>query len=178
MDSWQEKQQRADDQIAPDGVARSVDALQQWALATASMPQQPTMRPKARANKDEVRDRIQRRYENPSHQRAPTHQSEQMDNRDRVVIDLTDDAFPPLPTKRRHSLSPEKDTEGTSDVSYVRSIKRRRSRSPVSMTSAYSATRTWSHQTGTWKQEDEYDYAQSSERSFPSSPGSDREERK
>jgi hypothetical protein len=140
---------------------------------------------KARANEEEMRGRIQRRYEDPTNQRAPSYQSEptyhcQENARDRVVIDLTDDTFPSLPTKRRHAPSPEKDTEGTSAVSYVRSIKRRRPRSPLPNMSAYAATRTWSQQTGTWNEsgkEEEYDYTQSSEWSFPRSQGRDGEKR-
>jgi hypothetical protein len=154
--SWENKLQRADDQIAPSGVSRSIDDLQRWALMTANMPQQPTMRPKARANEDEMRERIQRRYGdfNTEPDRTPE------TNGDRVVIDLTEDAFPALPTKRRHPLSPENDTQD-----YVRSIKQRRLGSPSPMMSAYAATRTWAHQTETRNEarEEDHDYAQSSE---------------
>jgi hypothetical protein len=175
--NWENKQQRADDQIAPSGVSRTIEDLQRWALMTANMPQQPTIGSKARANEDEMRECIQRRYEDPSQQRTEPYQAEsaRASENDHVVIDLTEDAFPALPTKRRHSPPLEENTE-----SYVRSIKQRRLRSPSPMQSAYAATRAWAYQTearNEKKMEEEHDYAESSEWSFPSSQGGEDERR-
>jgi hypothetical protein len=153
VSDWQDEKQRADDQIAPSRVAASVVELQRWALLTAGMPQQPTLRLKSRLIEDEMRERIQRRYGRPSQHRAaafqPVPTRAPHDDRNRIVIRLADDTFPPLAQsqpgslKRPHLLSPAKYTSrsGLSAVSYVQSIKRRRSRSPSRKTSAYAAIR-------------------------------------
>jgi hypothetical protein len=167
--NWENKQQCADDQIAPSGISRTIDDLQRWARMIANMPQQPTMSFKARANEDEVRERIQRRYEDPSQRRTELSQAEpaRPSENDRVVIEPTDDAFAAHPTKRRHSPSMEENTK-----SYVRSVKQRRLGPPSPMQSAYAATRSWAHHPETQNKngkEDEYDYAESRRSSFPSS---------
>jgi hypothetical protein len=103
-----------------------------------------------------------------------------------MVIHLTgDDAQPPalIPkttTKRPRSPSPASDIPRVhlSSVSYVQTIKRRRSRSPSPKRSAYSAFSTQTYSTramSTTGSEDDYDYAQSSEWSFPSSEDEDKE---
>jgi hypothetical protein len=183
VSKWQDERQKEDDQIAPQGVSGSANHLERWALMTADMPQQSTRRIKARAIEQEIRERIQRRYQPPTQYPPATSRDEPEPMGDRMVIDLTgEDAQPdaPMPTKatkRPRSPSPVRDRPRTAN--YVQTIKRRRSRSPSPKTSAYSA---WSTQTYgtralcTEASDEEYDYAQSSEWSFPSSEDGDGDE--
>ncbi|KAF1940222.1 hypothetical protein EJ02DRAFT_238685 [Clathrospora elynae] len=191
--NWQDEMHRADDQIAPSGVSGSTDHLQRWALVTAGMPQQPPLRPRSRAHEDDMKERIQRRYEGshasryrpspPPPQsvstRAPEHES--------VVTNLTDDdlASPveihAMKRRRSRLASPARDASrtGLSAATYMRSLKRRRSRTPSPRRAADSAITTRSHQAGTSRptgNDDEYDFAQSSGWSFPSNQ--DREDEK
>jgi hypothetical protein len=102
-----------------------------------------------------------------------------------MVVDLTgdDDAqprtrIPETTRKRPRSPSPAQNTSRTdpSTVSYFQTIKRRRSRSPSPRRSAYSpfSTRTYDTRAqSTAGSDEEYDYYQSSEWSFPSSDDED-----
>ena len=175
--NWQDRHHREDDQIAPSGVSASTHQLQLWALVTADMIQQPAKRHKSRVIEDEMRERIQRRYECPEEHRATTpSESSNPPVKERPVIDLTADHVPSGATnKRARSPSPAGPTprSGLSTAHYVRSIKRTRSRSPSPMRSAFSASTHVAREMeklGASADEDECDYYyQSSEWSFPSS---------
>jgi hypothetical protein len=186
VSKWLDERQRDKDQIAPDGVSASANHLQRWALMTANMPQQPTKRVKSRKVEEEIRDSILRRYQGPKHHPPATSRDDSEPLEDPMVIHLTgDDAQPPAlisktTTKRPRSPSPASDIPRVhlSSVSYVQTIKRRRSRSPSPKRSAYSAFSTQTYSTramSTTRSEDDYDYAQSSEWSFPSSEDEDEE---
>ncbi|KAG9186338.1 hypothetical protein G6011_02894 [Alternaria panax] len=184
---WQEERQKDDDLIAPDGVSESTDRLQRWALMTADMPQQPATKAKSRQIDEETQERIRKRYHFPRRlwpTTPPQDEPEPVD--ERMVVDLTgDDAHPKAPSpvmikKRPHSPSPARDIRHThpSTVSYVQTIKRRRSRSPSPKRSAYSALSARAYGTralSTAASDEEYDYYQSSEWSFPSSDEEDEE---
>ncbi|CAG5137742.1 uncharacterized protein ALTATR162_LOCUS190 [Alternaria atra] len=183
---WQDQHQKEDDQIAPDGVSGSTNHLELWALMTADMPQHPTKRAKSRAIEEEIQERIQRRYQGPKHHRPATSQNDLEPVDEHMVIDLTGEdvqskALTPAPSKKRpHSPSPARDMLHTdlSTVSYVQTIKRRRSRSNSPKRSAYSAFSARTYDTralSTAESDEEYDYAQSSEWSFPSSEDEDDE---
>ncbi|CAA9964244.1 hypothetical protein PTMSG1_07603 [Pyrenophora teres f. maculata] len=149
--------ERDDDQIAPSSVSASTQKLQQWALATADLIQQPTKRHKSRVIEDELRERIQQRYECPEEYRATPSENSNSPTKDRSVIDLTGDEEPfsslksgtTNTNKRPRSPSPTGPTPRAdlSTARYVRSIKRARSRSPSPMASAYSASALRTHQT-------------------------------
>jgi len=143
-----------------------------------------------RVIEDEIRERIQRRYECPEEHRAtPSSESSNPPIKAHSVIDLTGDHVPSssnrlmfgTTNKRPRSPSPVGLTphSGLSTAHYVRSIKRARSRSPSPMKSAYSAS---THSARDMEKlrasadEDECDYYyQSSEWSFPSSDEGDDE---
>ncbi|EDU47100.1 hypothetical protein PtrSN002B_009602 [Pyrenophora tritici-repentis] len=175
------KHQRDDDQIAPSSVSASTQKLQQWALATADLIQQPNKRHKSRLIEDEIRERIQQRYECPEEYRATPSENSNSPMKDRSVIDLTgdDEPFSSLKSgatnKRPRSPSPTRPTPRAdlSKAGYVRSVKRARSRSPSRMTSAYSASTLHARQTEEVSMSGDEDnsdcYYQSSEWSFPSS---------
>jgi hypothetical protein len=57
--SWEDTNERADDQIAPNAAAQSIEALQRWALTTANIWQSGH-----RANEAQTVQRIRSRYEN------------------------------------------------------------------------------------------------------------------
>ncbi|KAK1908472.1 hypothetical protein P3342_009321 [Pyrenophora teres f. teres] len=86
--------ERDDDQIAPSSVSASTQKLQQWALATADLIQQPTKRHKSRVIEDELRERIQQRYECPEEYRATPSENSNSPTKNRSVIDLTGDEEP------------------------------------------------------------------------------------
>ncbi|KAF1849726.1 uncharacterized protein K460DRAFT_349885 [Cucurbitaria berberidis CBS 394.84] len=178
---WEEKLHRADDQIAPTLASRSTDDLQRWALVTANMPQQGH-----RKNETEIIERIQRRYEHPNNQsqtppapfqglhHAPAHH-------DAFHEPIGKASSPPITPyanawKRPRSMSPPSSRHSLrNDLSafgYVQSMKRRRSRSPSPASSLHFPTTKQRHQTGTVaasEVDEDYDYAQSSDWSFPSS---------
>ena len=175
--NWQDRHHREDDQIAPSGVSASTHQLQRWALVTADMLQQPAKRHKSRVIEEEMRERIQRRYECPEEHRATTpSESSKPPVKDRSVIDLTADHVPSgITNKRARSPSPAGPVprSGLSTAHYVQSIKRARSRSPSPIPSAFSASTHGTREMeklGTSTDKDECDYYyQSSEWSFPSS---------
>ncbi|KAI4941280.1 hypothetical protein J4E91_010857 [Alternaria rosae] len=186
VSKWLDEKQKEDDQIAPDGVSGSASHLERWALMTAGMPQQPTKRAKSRENEEEIRDRIHRRYQGSEHLTPATSQDDPEPMEDREVIDLIGDdvqpqfLVPKTTTKRPRSPSPVPDTPrvNLSSVSYVQAVKRRRSRSPSPKRSAYSAFSARRYDTKAMSladSDDSYDYAQSSEWSFPSSEDEDEE---
>ncbi|KAL1797172.1 hypothetical protein ACET3X_003778 [Alternaria dauci] len=116
VSKWQEKGQKDDDMIAPDGVSRSTDHLERWALMTADMPQQTTKRAKSRVIEEEIHERIRKRYYFPRHLWPKTTQDDPEPADERMVIDLTadDDAPEEAPSpattkKRRRSPSPDWD---------------------------------------------------------------------
>ncbi|KAI4641206.1 hypothetical protein J4E93_008085 [Alternaria ventricosa] len=187
VSKWLDEKQKEDDQIAPDGVSGSASHLERWALMTADMPEQPSKRAKAREMEEETRDRIHRRYQGPKHLPPATSQDDPEPMDAHMVIDLTGDddvqpqaLVPKTTTKRPRSPSPVPDTPrvNLSSVSYVQTVKRRRSRSPSPKRSAYSAfsARTYGTKAMSIAESDEdYDYYQSSEWSFPSSEDEDEE---
>ena len=91
VSNWLDEHQREDDRIAPSGVSASTHRLQQWALSTAGMIQQPTKRAKSRALEEEIRDRIQRRYEGPRNHRPAISESDDISMDQNAIIDLTGD---------------------------------------------------------------------------------------
>ena len=186
VNKWQEERQKEDDLIAPVGVSGSTHHLERWALVTADMPQQPTKKAKSREIEEETQERIRRRYYFPRRLWPTTSQDDPGPVDERTVVHSTSDnaqakAPSPATTNKRHrSPSPARDSLRThlSTVSYFQTIKRRRSQSPSPRRSAYSAfsTQTYGARAlSTAGSDEEYDYYQSSEWSFPSSDEEDEE---
>ncbi|RMZ66118.1 hypothetical protein GMOD_00005187 [Pyrenophora seminiperda CCB06] len=173
---WQDRREKDDDDddhIAPSGVSGSTHQLQQWALLTAGMAQQPTKRHKSRAIEDKMRERIQKRYEGQKQHRATPLGASNL---------LTEHHVPSnnlmSQTTNKHPRSPSSADPtphaGLSTACYVRSIKRARSRSPSPTTTTVDSASTHRARQmeglSTRADADESDYYyQSSEWSFPSS---------
>jgi len=180
VSNWLDEHQREDDRIAPSGVSASTHRLQQWALSTAGMIQQPTKRAKSRALEEEIRDRIQRRYEGPRNHRPAISESDDISMDQNAIIDLTgDDTSASVLTSTMTKKRPRSPSPGTANplnnINYAQSIKRRRSRSPSPIRSINPALHAQVRQEYTLDDDFDYDYAQSSEWSFPSIDEEDEE---
>jgi hypothetical protein len=177
---WKEKKDiQADDQIAPKPVTRSTHSLAQWARLTADFPQQG-----CRANERQMMDRIQRRYEDPHAHRnglfprytnAPGGPATLQDRH--LSDSYSRDTLNGSATKRPRSTSPplsaRRPQHEASTVAYVRSTKRRRTRSP-SPAPSYRKASLAGRMTIDLTEDDD-NYAQSSEWSFPDSELEDRD---
>ncbi|KAF2833426.1 hypothetical protein CC86DRAFT_451130 [Ophiobolus disseminans] len=151
---WDTINHTADDQIAPEHSSQSVTDLQRWARATAELPQQGY-----HFKETSIIERIERRYAsedvNPN---APfPRYSNGVDEAEREP--LSGDG---VQSKRRRSLSPNSLARAMSGdasaVSVMRDAKRRRTdlaEQVIDLTGEMD--------------EDEVDYAESSEWSFPDS---------
>lgn len=147
----EDRDNQADDQIAPNHVSGSVDHLQRWALATANLPQHGHGK-----RENEIIERIQRRYANASpggYENPHTEENHELDNRHPARAQPSD----PIHTaaKRRQSTSPSREEQS----------KKRRLESPSHQTRLHEETAE--------KTEEGDTDAQSSEWSFPESGNED-----
>lgn len=172
--NWkEEKDFIADDQIAPKHVAHSIHSLQEWARSTANFPHQGHGR-----REGEIIDRIQRRYLDPcanyngDFPRYTNAHEDPANVQDRHQSgSYSRDSMHDSATKRRHSSSPPSiaraQQDGASDAACIRPTKRRRTRSP-SLVPSYRNGSLAERMTIDLTEDDD-DYAQSSEWSFPDS---------
>ncbi|KAF9693892.1 hypothetical protein EKO04_008182 [Ascochyta lentis] len=98
--NWQAMNDRADDQIAPTGAARSIDDLQRWAFATANIAQNGH-----RSNEVQIVERIQFRYSNSDASGALT-QNTSKESYKLKDSEQSGTATKPATVKRKHATSP------------------------------------------------------------------------
>jgi hypothetical protein len=165
---WSEINNQADDQVAPRHAAVSIRSLERWALATSNFPQQGH-----RHNEAQIIDRIQQRYDSSNGNRDASMPQYSNPNALESV-----DEIPPShelmhggAVKRRHSVSPPLSGRDQG------STKRQRTRSPPppARFSNKSASRA-GQVTIDLTEDDNDDYAQSSEWSVPSGDHGDQED--
>jgi hypothetical protein len=143
---------KVDDQIAPKDASRTISTLQQWALATADIPQFGP-----RSNETQIIERIELRYgsfEGHSDAPFPRHSN--------GVEEHSEATFSIVDGKRLRDASPPA-REGLSAVAYVRDVKRRWTGEPATGGEDVVIDLTEERE----QEEHEVDYAQSSEWSWP-----------
>jgi hypothetical protein len=142
---------KLDDQIAPKDASRTTTTLQQWARATANIPQFGP-----RSNETQIIERIELRYGTfDGHPDAPfPRYSSRIDERSEATFSIKDG-------KRLRDVSPPV-REGLSAMAYVRDMKKRRKDDPVKRERGMVIDLTG-------EEADEADCAQSSEWSWPGS---------
>jgi len=152
---WETLNHIADDQIAPKDTSHTISSLQRWAFATANLPQHGP-----HFKETQIVERVERRYASDGVNRnAPFPRYTNTDDDETYSRDS-------MHGKRRHSISPP--SLGRRMSGDVRNSKRRRTRSPSPVRQRAGAGSGVIDLTGE-NEEDAYDYAQSSEWSFPDS---------